>query len=189
MGTKPAFYGRAALLLLLAWWALRLGTGSSERCLVDGANLAFHEAGHLFFGFCGSTMHFLGGTLGQLLVPAALGVYFLFWQRQPFASAVCLWWAGESLVDVAGYMADARTLALPLVGGGTHDWNWLFYRFGLLTEPAVNGISSTTHLIGVVLMLIGLAWGAYFILPVATRQRVHAAAAGRWPWLEVALES
>ena len=29
-------------------------------------------------------------------------------------------------------MADARTMVLPLVGGGDHDWNTILRRWGLL---------------------------------------------------------
>ena len=43
-----------------------------EYHFLDGVNLAFHEAGHLFFAFFGQTLQFLGGTLGQLLFPLAL---------------------------------------------------------------------------------------------------------------------
>ena len=66
-------------------------------------------------------------------------------------------------------MADARDLELNLVGGGEHDWNELFYRFSLLGEDSVAAISSTTHAVGVVVMLLGLAWGALFVLPAIVR--------------------
>lgn len=169
------------LLAVLGWWTLRMGTGLSTWCFLDLINLAFHEAGHLFFAPLGSTMHFLGGTLGQLLVPASLAVYFVHWQRQPFGAAFCCWWLGESLVNVAVYMADARALELPLVGGGDHDWNELFFRFGFLSEPSVNRISGATHALGVLIMLVGLAWSLYFVLPPEKRRQVLDRLALRWP--------
>lgn len=180
---------RAILLLLLAWWTLSLGSGQSTWCFLDYVNLAFHEAGHLFLGFGGSTLRYLGGTLGQLLVPAGLVAWFLLREEKPFAAAVCLWWCGQSFINIAIYMADARSLALPLVGGGDHDWNELFFRFGLLSEPAVERVSSTTHAVGVVVMLLGLTWAGFFVLPEPTRQRLRNRARLRWPWLAAVLES
>jgi hypothetical protein len=178
---------RALLLLPLAWWTLTMGTGASSWCFLDFVNLAFHEAGHLFLSFAGTTVHYLGGTIGQLLVPAALAVYFLIKEEQPFAAAVCCWWLGESSVNVAIYMADARSLALPLVGGGDHDWNELFYRFGMLSESSVHAAARTTHLLGVWVMLLGLAWGLLFVLPASKRQQINMLLLARWPWLERAL--
>jgi hypothetical protein len=180
---------RAILLLPLAWWTLSLGSGESTWCFLDYVNLAFHEAGHLFLGFGISTLHYLGGTLGQLLVPAGLVAWFLLREGKPFAAAVCLWWFGQNLINIAIYMADARALALPLVGGGDHDWNELFFRFGLLTEPAVERVSSATHAVGVVVMLLGLVWAGFFVLPERIRQRWRNRARLRWPWLAHGLES
>ena len=115
-GSRP--WPRMFLFLLLVWWTFTLGTGISSWCFVDFVNLAFHEAGHLFFGFAGKTIRYLGGTLGQMLVPGLLCGYFLIKERQPFAASVCAWWWGQNLITIAIYMADARSLALPLVGAG-----------------------------------------------------------------------
>jgi len=164
--------GRAArlgLVLLLVWVTERLATHSWTGCALDLVNLAFHEAGHVFLTPFGSTVHFLGGTLFQVGVPALLVWYFLFRRRAAYSAAVCLWWVGESLVNVAVYMADARDLELNLVGGGEHDWNELFFRFNLLGEESVAAISSSTHAIGVIVMLLGVAWAALFVLPAGVR--------------------
>jgi hypothetical protein len=176
------------LLVVLGWWTVRMGTGVATRCFMDLVNLAFHEAGHLFFTPLGSTMHFLGGTLGQLIVPGGLVVYFVLRRRQALGAAFCCWWFGESLVNVAVYMADARTLALPLVGGGVHDWNELFFRFGLLGESSVSRISSSVHALGALFMLVGLAWVLYFALPAARRQRIFESLTWRWPWMACLLD-
>jgi hypothetical protein len=184
---RGIFKGYALLLLPLAWWTFSLGTGLSTWCFLDYINLAFHEAGHIFLGFAGKTLHYLGGTLGQLLVPAALAAWFLLREEQPFAAALCCWWLGESLVNVSIYMADARSLQLPLVGGGDHDWNELFYRFGMLSEGAVNTTAGITHLLGAAVMLIGLAWSLLFILPQDRIEIVAGTLVSRWPWLARAL--
>ena len=179
---------RLLLLAVLVWWTLRMGTGIATWCFLDLVNLAFHEAGHLFFTPFGSTVHYLGGTLGQLIVPGGLAVYFVLRQRQPLGAAFCCWWFGESLVNISVYMADARSLSLPLVGGGDHDWNELFFRFGLLGESSVARVSSGVHALGILFMLIGVAWVLYFALPPVRRQRVFEWLTWRWPWMAFLLD-
>lgn len=58
---------------------------------------------------------FLGGTLGQVLMPVICLVTFLVKTRDPFGAAVALWWTGENLLDVAPYISDARSLDLVLL--------------------------------------------------------------------------
>ena len=176
---------RAALLALLCWWTLRLGSGAASWCFLDLVNLAFHEFGHLALRPFGTTIHYLGGTLGQLFVPAMLVFYFLLRRDEPSGAAFCFWLVGESLVNISVYMADARELNLPLVGGGDHDWNELFYRFGFLGEESVARVSNATHFSGAVVMVIGLAWCAYFVLPTSVQRRVHAAITSRSPALSI----
>jgi len=154
------------VLLPIAFWTIPLATGAADWCLIDLVNLAFHEAGHLIFTPFGTTLHYLGGTLGQIAVPLLLGWYFLVRRPQPIGAAFCSWWAGENLVNISVYMADARALALPLVGGGDHDWNELFYRFGLLASDSVAAVAAGTRGLGVVCMTGGLLWVAWFVLPI-----------------------
>ena len=65
---KPAdvFSSAAAMIIL---FAVILFDGDGFILLLDHANLAFHEAGHLFFGVLGDTLGLYGGTLGQLVFP------------------------------------------------------------------------------------------------------------------------
>ncbi len=172
---------RLALLLVTGWLTIRLAARPGAGCFLDLVNLAFHEAGHVFLTPFGRTVHFLGGTFGQLAVPGLLVWYFLARRSDPFASSVCVWWLGESLINVSTYMADARDLALPLVGGGEHDWNELFFRFHLLDEPSVLAVSGTTRSAGFVVMLLGFAWGALFVLPRIVRSDLVLRLAGRAP--------
>jgi hypothetical protein len=177
----PRRIGRLALLVVLLWVGQRLAARAWNGCFIDLANLAFHEAGHVFLRPFGHVVHVLGGTIFQLLVPGLLVWYFLIRRREAFAAAVCLWWLGESLTSVAVYMADARELQLDLVGGGEHDWNELFFHFHLLDEASVATISATTHGLGVVLMLLGLAWAGVFVLPRAVRSGLVLRLAGIAP--------
>jgi len=177
------------LLVLLGFWTARLGSGAQSGCFLDPVNLAFHEAGHLFLAPFGTTAHYLGGTLGQIAVPLLLAGYFLVVRpTRPLGAAFCAWWIGENLVDISVYMADARDLALPLVGGGDHDWNELFYRFGLLGEDSVRAISTATHRLGVLVMLLGIAWIACFALPGRLKQALRDAVSRHAPGIQILIE-
>jgi hypothetical protein len=109
---------------------------------LDGVNLLFHEAGHVFLGFFGETLHFLGGTFGQLFFPVACALHFLR-ARQLFEAWLMGIWLAESLMNTARYLGDAQAQALPLVGGHIHDWNWLLGRWGLLEH--CEGIAAGLH--------------------------------------------
>jgi hypothetical protein len=99
--------------------------------LLDHANLLFHEAGHPIVGLFSARLEPYGGTLGQLAFPAVLAV--VFWrQRQALGVAASGIWFFENWLNIARYLADARRMALPLVGGGDHDWNTILSRWGLL---------------------------------------------------------
>lgn len=102
-------------------------------------DLVFHEAGHVIFGLFGRFLGMLGGSLNQVLVPALCTGYFL-WHARPAAAAVTLAWAGESLADVAIYVADGRDMALPLLAEGlTHDWNWILSELSLRNQAPMLG--------------------------------------------------
>lgn len=99
--------------------------------ILDHANLAFHEAGHIFFGLLGNTAGLYGGTLGQYVFPSVAFVTFLK-KANWFAAALCLLWLFQNMIYMARYMADARAQQLPLVGGGDHDWTNIFSRWNVL---------------------------------------------------------
>jgi len=123
---------KRALAVALAPYATWL-VFAYEYHFLDGVNLAFHEAGHLFLSFAPQFVYYLGGTLGQLFFPAVLA--YRFWRRdESFEAGVCTLWLGESLMNIAVYLGDAQTQKLPLVGGDVHDWGWLLPRLGLLAH-------------------------------------------------------
>jgi len=125
-----------AVLLVLSWKVFTRGVTFEPSgfllTIVDGANLIFHEAGHIFLLPFGEFLHYLGGSLMQVAIPAACAAYFWLHQQRT-SSAVTLFWAGESLTNVAIYVADARRMELPLIGGD-HDWNYLLDRLNLLNQ-------------------------------------------------------
>jgi hypothetical protein len=126
-GTKLLGFSVGVALFL----ALLLCSESGFIPIIDHANLLFHEAGHPFVGFCSGQLEPYGGTLGQLFFPSLLMISF--WRkRQPISLAGAIIWFFENWLNIARYMADARKLELPLVGGGDHDWNTIFTRWDVL---------------------------------------------------------
>ncbi len=124
--------GQIAAILLLLFVSVelvRVGPLDSFYIL-HSINLVFHEAGHTIFGLFGTTIGFLGGMFGQLLVPLIVLVAFVR-ELNWFAVLVSLWWFGQNFVDLAPYIGDARSLQLPLIGG-EHDFAYLLGEFNLL---------------------------------------------------------
>jgi hypothetical protein len=123
----------------LAWFATGIGgfvaiVRASEPGFImglDHANLLFHEAGHPIVGLISQRLETYGGTLGQLVFPILLAVGF--WKKGTVLSlAAASVWFWENFLNIARYMADARQLRLPLVGGGDHDWNTILNRWDIL---------------------------------------------------------
>jgi hypothetical protein len=133
---------------------------------IHGVDLVIHEAGHAFAIFLPHFLYVLGGSALQVLLPAVCAWTFLH-QRQPGSFAVALFWTGESVTDVAIYVADAKKRALPLIGGDPtgHDWHYLLGQVGLLDwAPMLGrltfglGISIITIALGVLANETYLAW-------------------------------
>lgn len=114
--------------------------------MIDALDLAIHETGHLLFTPFGELMHFLGGSLFQLLVPTTFMAYFAR-RGDRFAMDVVAWWLAQNCWNISVYVADARAQALPLVGGGEHDWWYLLERAGWLERDLA--LSRLIHLTGV----------------------------------------
>lgn len=139
---------------------------------VDGANLLFHEAGHVFFGLLGQTIGILGGTLGQFVFPTAAAVHFLL-RGARFEAAVCALWFGENLMYTARYIGDAKAMVLPRVGGEIHDWHFLLSKWGLLAH--CEGLARATHATGSLVVLGAIAYAA----TLAFSRQPDAALSGR----------
>ena len=144
---RPAsrLWGRAALIGGLFIFYLQWLREENHFSFLHYINLAFHEAGHVFLGFFGQFIMTLGGTLFQLLIPAACLVHFLR-QGANLGWQLCLFWIGQSLLNVSIYAADAVKQELPLVGGGTHDWTYLLTEVGLIAHP--EGVGRAIFLLG-----------------------------------------
>jgi hypothetical protein len=123
--------------------------------MLDHANLLFHEAGHPVVGLFSRRLETYGGTLGQLAFPVVLAV--AFWrQGQALSFAASVIWFFENWLNIARYMADARALELPLLGGGDHDWNTIFSRWHVLAHDLQ--IAATVKTIGWIGMVAACGW-------------------------------
>src|SRR6188474_3277026 len=104
---------RAALVAGLAIWTVQFArtplSSDAINSFLHLPDLVFHEAGHIIFSPFGRFMTVLGGSLLQFLVPVVALVAFVK-QEEPFGAAIGAWWAGQNLVDLAPYIADARSL-------------------------------------------------------------------------------
>lgn len=136
--------------------------------IMHNINLAFHEAGHVLFMALGNFMMVLGGSLMQLIVPAVVMMAFVFKHENAFGGAVALWWLGQSAMDLAPYVYDARSGQLLLIGGfigrerpGSHDWTNLLGRLGMLDDA--HALGTFTNFVGMVVMILALAWGGYLL--------------------------
>ena len=90
-----------------------------------------HEAGHVYWGWGGEVLHSLGGTINEIIFPLLPAMY-AFYKRCDLLAAVFLFWLGHNCFGISVYVADASAMALPLPGGGTHDWNIILSKTGLL---------------------------------------------------------
>ena len=124
--------------------------------LIDGVDLAIHETGHLVFAPFGEIITALGGTLFQLIVPAIFCAYFLR-RGDHLGAAVSLWWVAQNCWNISVYVADARAMQLPLVGGGEHDWAFLLAEADLLRSD--QGLARLWHAVGTILFLTAIGAG------------------------------
>ena len=147
---------RSALTVILAIYGYICLRNPGEYRWLDSLDLAIHETGHLVFGFDGETLAIVGGTLFQLLVPAAF-VVALWRAGDRHGATVPLWWMGQNCWNISVYVRDARAQELPLVGGGEHDWAILLANWDWLSRD--QSLADTVHLLGVALYLAAIIGG------------------------------
>jgi hypothetical protein len=174
---SAVFWCCVVLWFLFAIWGMNLlvqdyRTGQIGASFIHRPLLIFHEAGHVISRLFGNWMMVLGGTLGQLIMPAILGSALLFKNRDPFGASIGLWLFGVSLLDVAPYMYDALHPQLMLLSGmtgeeGGHDWIYLFSSLGLLEKAQVVG--AVVHKLGALTVIVAIAWGGWVLRLQHTR--------------------
>jgi hypothetical protein len=112
---STSFWGRAVLLAGLVVWSwvlMRLDyrTGEMGGTFLHRPLLVFHEAGHVIFMPFGHWMMVLGGSLGQLIMPALLAGALLLQNRDPFGAAVGVWFFGVSVMDISFHFRINRAI-------------------------------------------------------------------------------
>lgn len=173
---------KGLLLILLAYWSVRfivppIAANAAGKSFLHMINLPFHEFGHVLFRPFSHLIFSLGGSLGQLLMPAICFFVLLLKTRDAFGAAVCLWWLGENFLDIAPYINDARSMTMPLLGGnfgdtapyGFHDWNYILSETGLLAYD--HHFAAVAEGIGILVMLGALAWAALLLFRPAAAQK------------------
>jgi hypothetical protein len=167
---------------------------------LDQFDLGMHELGHLLAGFMPRMFMFLAGSVVQVAVPLGLAAYFGFRRKDGASAGFCLAWAGTSARDVAVYVADAPVQALPLIGGGTHDWAYLLGPQGFDCIDRAGAIARSVELLGLLMVIGGVGvclWPPAFrlwdrkrvqVAPVARalQPRDPAADSAGDPWLAAA---
>jgi len=156
---------RMALVAGLAWWTIQFArtplSADSNNSFLHLPNLVFHEAGHIIFSPLGQFMTALGGSLLQVLIPLIAAIAFIR-QAEAFGAAVCAWWAGQNLIDLAPYIADARALRMVLLGGRTgaevegHDWEFILTQLGIIHLDRQIGMGA--YWIGLLVMIGSLVF-------------------------------
>lgn len=156
---EPTYTKELVLLgLACAYTVYRLGW-SSPFAFSHNLHLPIHEAGHLLLTPFGEFMHFLGGSLFQVMFPLVFMGSFIL-RRDLFSAFLVLLWSGDALIDISFYVADAYAQEMPLIGG-EHDWAYLL---GVLDK--VHYATPLGHFVwnwGALTMLLGCA-GALWVL-------------------------
>ncbi len=153
--------------LWIFWHHLRDRWYSS---IFDGMNLAFHEIGHVLFGFLGNEfITVAGGTILELTIPlVAAGI--LFRQGDAYGVGVAVFWFGTALQSVGQYIADTRSQIFPRVSigpaTGPDDWTYLLSHFDLIRHDVT--IGTGVQRVGLVVLAVALVYSAWVVWLIAS---------------------
>lgn len=151
-------YPKLILAGILSIYFLWIAYNPLAGSFMDMVDLPIHETGHFVFMPLGEFMGFAGGSLFQIILPAAFVGYFI-WKQSYYSAAIVLFWVGQSILNVFVYAQDAITMALPLVGGGIHDWNWMLSRLGWLDYT--KSIAGMIRLVGTLTTFVAAILSIY----------------------------
>ncbi len=152
---KTLNWSRAIIIVIITSYTLYYISTLSDWHFIDNVNLIFHEAGHIIFGFFGETIHMLGGTIMQILVPLIFCSYF-YKKGDIFSYSLLLFWLGQNFLNISVYASDAIKMELPLLGGDNvnHDWNSLLSLFNILKYT--DQVAATFYIIGIIILIFAL---------------------------------
>ncbi len=130
--------------------------------IIDTVDLFIHEGGHGIFSIFGRFMHFLGGSLIQVILPVAAIVVFLR-TSGPRSLLGTLYWLGHNLINVSIYIADAPNQQLTLISRhAMHDWRWLCGYMGIL--DSAEDLAAVVAFVGVLCLIGAIGVAVYFIV-------------------------
>lgn len=159
---------RAPVLLWMAWILVHYWSAPWYTTLWKGIDLVIHDVGHILWAPLGEFLGFAGGTLTQLLVPAAAGLA-LYRQRDWFGVSVAVCWVGINCFEIVEYAGDALTRQLPLVSPTTaepeHDWTYMLAELGILHHT--DTVAAAWLWAGRIVMTAGVAFGAWVLWVMA----------------------
>lgn len=129
--------------------------------VVDWINLFIHEGGHGIFQIFGQFIYVLGGSLMQLILPAAAVIVFL---RSGIGTLpFTLFWLGENVVNVSVYIMDAPYRRLPLISKyAAHDWGYITDTLGVTHLAEDFGL--IVKIAGILICLGGIGFSVYTIV-------------------------
>ena len=164
------------LQIFFAYLALRYSVDSRYSGFLDWVLVPVHEGGHAVFGLLGEFMGVWGGSLAQWLAPLALSLAFLK-RADLYAASVFFYYLGLSLnssycyMDSAFQMEKYPEMVFVNLGGGeaVHDWQYLFGKFGMY--QSYTAAASLTRGLGLLIMWVALAGGAWMLWKMATAGR------------------
>lgn len=163
---KPNYF-KLIFAVVLSSYFLWIAYDPMQGSFLDNVDLAIHETGHLLFGILGEFMMVAGGSILQILFPAAFVGYFI-WQKSFYSAAIVTLWVGQSILNMWVYAADAVVMQLVLTSGFTgsegsfHDWNFMLERTGLLGSTKT--IAGVIRFAGTATIILASAWSVYFSL-------------------------
>ena len=162
---------RAPILLYLLYAGFRMTIEPRHGTWFSGITFGIHELGHVVFSFLGEFIGVAGGSLAQLLAPAAAALVLLR-QRDYFGLTVGAAWLSFSLSELAIYINDARAQQLDLVGltpDPLHDWHYLLSKMGLLKFDGT--IALATRGLGFVILVGSASLGIWLLVSMARGKR------------------
>lgn len=130
-----------------------------QNMILNGFLLSIHEAGHFVFIPFGEFIHVLGGTIFQIMIPVLFAVYF-FLKKEIYSASFLNLLLGASLINASIYVRDAKNMALDLVVGDIHDWNYILSNLGILKY--YSNVADIFYALGVFLVIFSLYIMFYF---------------------------
>jgi hypothetical protein len=159
--------------VLLSIYFLLIAYDPMQGSFLDNVDLAIHEAGHIFFRILGEFIGVAGGSLLQVIFPAAFVGYFL-WQGSRYSAAIVGLWLGQSLLNVYVYAADAQVMQIVLLGGLTgsegsfHDWNHLLTNIGLIRSTKT--VAGVIRFAGTLTIIMGSVAAVFYSFHTPDRE-------------------